>query len=209
MIIHDVDQRSELWYKLRLGKITGTGFSDVVAKGKGGSPSKTRATYLSRKLREHKYGRRFESGVNSYHMKRGVLLEDEGIEVFEFKTHDIVSKVGFVEFNEWIGVSPDGLIGDDGGIEIKCPMDTTHQKYLDADKITDYDWQVHGNMMVTGRKWWKLVSYHPDFIGNGRDDRMLIKTYERDEKKIDELRYECDRFAKELKTLIEGIRHGK
>lgn len=189
---------------MRLRKITASNMGKVMAKGQG----KTRAAYMDAKFLEHKYGHRFEGNVNTFDMRWGTEHEDEAVELYEFATLNPVEKVGFVEMNEWAGASPDGLIGTDGGCECKCPKASTHRERIETGKINGYDWQVQGCMMVTGRKWWDLFSYHPDFHGNGFDDRLVINTIERDEKKIDELRYECDRFAMELKQMIERIKNG-
>ncbi|MCK5611546.1 YqaJ viral recombinase family protein [Candidatus Pacearchaeota archaeon] len=200
-IVHNMEQRSPEWFAARLGKITASNMDKVMAKGAG----KTRAAYLDNKFLEHKYGHRFESNVNTYDMKWGTEHEDEAISLYEDHQMCVVQRVGFVEMNKWVGASPDGLIDLDGGCEAKCPKASTHRERIKTGVIKGYDWQVYGNMMVTGRKWWELFSYHPDFHGNGFDDRLVIVRYKRDEKKIDELKYECDRFARDLKIIIERI----
>jgi len=95
----------------------------------------------------------------------GVETEDEARVSFMLETGLDVYEVGFVEFNEWIGCSPDGLIGDDEGLEIKCPNSDTHLRYLNRpeDLLDDYRYQCVGGLLCTGRKRWHLYSYDPRF----------------------------------------------
>ncbi len=210
MIIHRCEQRSDEWFELRRGKITGTGFQMVQAKGRGGGPSKTRKDYMEKLCIEKVCNITIKNKFKTTGpMQDGTEREDESISVYEDDQLIIVGRVGFVEIDEWMGISPDGLIGDDGGLEIKNPLITTHFKYLKnkQELLNDYKWQVNGSLMATGRKWWDLVSYHPDAFPDGKDRRLCILRVKRDEKICDDLRYECDKFIEELKKEIEESRN--
>jgi dihydrofolate reductase len=104
-------------------------------------------------------------------MERGVELEEAARMTYELE-HDRVEEVGFIELDEFAGCSPDGLIGKDGGIEIKCPNDVNFFKLLvDGEKAIDakYLWQVQMCLLVSERKWWDLTFYNPNF-----DKNMLV-----------------------------------
>jgi putative phage-type endonuclease len=202
MRLLDIEQGSEAWFNIRLGKITASHFQDVQAGGQG----KTRAKYMKQLRAERIYGVRAGSDYSNKHMDRGTELEPEALDFYENSTFSVVDRVGFVEVNEWMGISPDGLIADDGGLELKCPMLLTHLEYLEKGTLPSaYKWQVHGSMMATGRKWWDFVSYHPDAFTDSRDDRLFILRVERNEKLCDSLRYDCNLFIEELKAKIELI----
>ena len=203
MKVHsDIEQGTPEWFALRLGRITGTGYQSVQAGGQG----KMRTAYMKRLRSERIYGVPCGSDYKNGHMERGTELEPQAISAYEDNQYCIVERVGFISDGEWIGFSPDGLIGDDGGVEVKCPMLTTHVDYIESGKLpSDYKWQVHFAMALTGRKWWDFVSYHPDAYNDERDDRLFILKVDRDEKICDNIKYECDRFIEELKASINKI----
>jgi hypothetical protein len=97
-------------------------------------------------------------------MRYGTAQEPEARSHYELVKDVDVRLVGFVKTDdERFGGSPDGLVGDDGGLEIKCPDLKTHVGYLLADVLPDdYRAQVHGHLAITGRKWWDFISYHKD-----------------------------------------------
>lgn len=128
----------------------------------------------------------------------GNEFEEEAAERFQKETgvklHNYGDKQEFIEFGEHLGCTPDGLIGEDGGFESKCPDSKTHDKYLT--EITDvesfkktcpnYYWQIQGSMYITRRKYWYFVSYDPRFIEE--DEQILILKIERNEKDISNLK---------------------
>ena len=160
-----------------------------------------RTGYMKKLRSERVHGVTISSGFKTTGaMQTGIEREDEARIAFEKATGIVVETVGFVECDHWMGISPDGLIGDDGGFEVKCPDLVTHDDYIEAGTLPSaYKWQIHGSMMATGRKYWYFVSYHPDARP---EDRLFILKVERDEKICDDLRYECDKFIAELKTKI-------
>jgi hypothetical protein len=100
------------------------------------------------------------------HTERGNKLEPIARSIYEIETGNTVKQVGFIEYNDYVGCSPDGLVGDDGGIEIKCPDDKEYFKLLlekEGAISSDYMWQVQMNLLITERKWWDLIFYNPNY----------------------------------------------
>lgn len=176
MKIHDVQQGSGPWLALRLAIPTASEFDNLITplwKIKTGEAPKS---YLYTKICE-KFMGAFADGGSSFAMGQGSIMENEALPWFAF-THDTqVQRVGLCTTDDGrIGCSPDGLIGEDGGIEIKCPSPQTHLRYwTDGVLPKEHAAQVHGSMYVTGRKWWNFLSYSRQFPA------LLIRV-ERDEK---------------------------
>lgn len=204
-MIIQCEQRSEEWFQARLGKITGTGFSAVLAGGSG----KTRDSYMLKLIAERLSGEH-EEGYTNEAMERGIELEDEARTHYEETNVCVVPQIGFFlhdDFANWIGVSPDGLVGKDGLLEIKCPKATTHIKYLltntDKPRWIDpaYTAQIQGQLWVTDRKWCDWVSYAPQIP----DRPMLVVRVERDEEYINNLAEKCQLFISEMKKKLDVI----
>lgn len=196
MIIHEMEQRSDEWFKIRMGKFTGTDFA-TVANGK----KATKETLVYKKASEIVTGHRQENGYTNYNMERGVELEDEARFAFELETGLTVRQVGFLELDKFTGVSPDGLIGDNAGIEIKCKEDHTHLKCL-LNGDNTYKWQIQGALYVSGREKWFFVSYNANF---STDKRLYIKEYYPDEKCFDMLRVGLIEMTTEVQNVLNTI----
>lgn len=176
MIVHDnIEQGSVEWQILRSGIPTASEFSDFLTSDFELRDGKMIKTYIARKLSEAWIGGPLAS-LNVFDMEQGHILEEEAVPWFELEYNTPVQRVAFVTTDDGrIGCSPDGLIGDDFGIEIKCPRIETHVGYLLAGKLpTEYAAQVHGSMFVTGRKEWRFLSYC-------RRMPKLVLTIQRDE----------------------------
>ena len=204
MQILTMEQGSPEWFAVRLGLVTSSKFSDVMAKGKGSAPSKTRETYMKELACERITGKVQESYSNAW-MQRGTELEPQARAMLELDKGIDVIQVGFIKLNEDIGCSSDGLVGDDTLAEFKCPKHTTHLDYLiDRDLLyTDYKTQVQGELFVTGRKKAYLCSFHPDFPA-GKD--LIVLEIERDDVFIKKLETEIFTFVHELKKLVKQIK---
>lgn len=160
MKIHKMEQRSDEWFAIRLGKMTASNAQCIAANGKG------LESYIYSVLTE-KYSNNKESYTNG-DMERGVELEDQARMTYEIENQKVI-EVGFIEHNEYAGCSPDGLVGDEGGIEIKCPNDVNFFKLLcNGEKEIDmkYIWQVQMCLLISGRKWWDLIFYNTNFEKN-------------------------------------------
>lgn len=199
MKIHDVKQGSDEWLALRLGKPTASEFDALISPlweiRKGEGPK----TYLYNKLTERLLGRPLDDG-NSFAMEQGSILESEAIPFYEFSNDVRVTRVGFCTTDDGrIGCSPDGLIGEDGGIEVKCPKPETHLKYLMQGGVPkEYRAQVYGSMLVTGRKWWKFMSYSRQFPA-------LVVHVERDEEIMATMQEALDGFLTAFDIGMERI----
>lgn len=156
----EFEQRSVDWMIARAGKPTASEFDSLITPEFEVRTGQMRATYLAKKVAEAWLGGPL-AGFNVFDMDQGNLLEEEAIPFYEFEFSEAIQRVGLVTTDDGrIACSPDGLIGKDGGIEIKCPEVHTHLKYLMAGELPkEYVAQVHGAMYVTGRQWWKFMSY--------------------------------------------------
>lgn len=200
-----IKQGSEAWHKQRLGKITGSRFKDVLS-----TRGNTRINYMRELLLERKTGIVAESYTNDA-MAWGIATEPQARKYFEEITSFTVKEVGFIQhpqelYHDWVGVSPDGLIANSSGIEIKCPDTKTHLDYIAKNKLPSaYIAQVQGCMWVTGRKHWYFVSFDPR-VEKEPFWCILVK---RDENYIKKLATACDEFIQELiemeKTSTTGI----
>jgi len=160
MIIHNIDQHSEAWHEIRCGRVTGTRFKALVAK-ETTDTYKDLLTNIACEIITH----RAEETYSNALMEKALELEPVAREVYEDITGNIVKTAGFItrdeddEFEEWIGISPDGMI-EDGLLEIKCPLMRTHMEYIMANKLpTDYRYQVQGQLFVSGLKFCDFMSF--------------------------------------------------
>lgn len=156
----EIKQGTPEWHEMRKGKLTASNAQAIAANGKG------LESYIIAMLAE-KYSNNREKYTNS-DMERGMELEEQARMTYEIE-NEKVEEVGFIETDEYVGCSPDGLIGDEGGLEIKCVNDVNFFKLLvDGQKAIDakYLWQVQMCLLVSERKWWDLAVYNPNFDNN-------------------------------------------
>lgn len=204
-IIKDVEQGTDEWHDMRIGHITASRFKDVLSKGRGTAPSKTRLTYMRELVAELISGEKQESFSNEY-MEWGTATEPQARAMYEFDTGNAVTEIAFCKLdNLKIGCSPDGLVGDDGGLEIKCPKTTTHiETVLSEEMPSIHKAQVQGSMWVTGRKWWDFVSFDPRVDG---DTSFFCKRVYRDDEFISDLEKACMQFSSELETMVKMLKN--
>lgn len=157
MNYYNVEQNSQEWFDLKRGKFTASMFADLFAK----DTTQTYWNAIYKVVYERLSGETPETYSNQW-MQRGLELEPIAKEWYELETFNKVNNGGFFELSDWIGCSPDGLIDDDGIIEIKCPAYNTQIGYLlDKQLPKIYEWQVCGQLYITDRIWCDFVSYHP------------------------------------------------
>jgi len=170
------EQGSPEWLTHRLGVPSASQFSKIVT-GKGGKSTQVEA-YINQLVAEELTGETTFVYVNE-HMKRGTELEPDARELYEALTGNTVQEVGFCLHDTVnAGCSPDGLIGEDGGLEIKCPAPATHVEWVKAGVVpSKHLQQIMGCLWVTGRSWWDFMSYHQTM-------KPLIVRVERDEEYI-------------------------
>lgn len=193
MQIIDVKQGSEAWLAARVGIPTASGFDQIITPAKL-ERSKSRGPYLARLFAEGWLGQPLDDAHSPY-MDRGTELEGEAIARYEFDTDCVVRRVGFVLTDDGTaGCSPDGLVGDDGLVEVKVPGAATHAEYLLYGFGDAYRLQRQGQLWVTGRKWVEMWSYSPVMP-------PVRERHERDEKVMAALDREIPAFCEELKAL--------
>lgn len=192
------------WFAERLGKVTASRTSDVLAKIKTGE-SAARANYRAELVSQRLTGY-MEDGFTSAAMQHGNEYEKFARAQYEIKRDVMVDEIGFVQHPsiEWAGASPDGMIGDDGLIEIKCPNTATHIDYLLAGKApSKYIPQMVWQMACTGRKWVDFVSFDPRMP---EDLQLLIVRFERNDEQISEHEAEVRKFLSEVEATISKLK---
>jgi hypothetical protein len=190
------EQGTDEWFKVHLGVPSASCFDKIITVD--GKSSKQRQKYLY-KLAGEKVSGIPEESFQSEVMKRGVLMEDDARRLYQLVNDVAVEQVGFC-IADGYGCSPDGLIGQDGGLEIKCPGIATHVSYLvDGCLPEEYFQQVQGSLLVTGRAWWDFMSFYPGL-------KPFIIRVEPDKKFRSALKEALGAFCKELEETITKIR---
>lgn len=197
-------QGSISWLKSRLGKVTASRIADLMATTKSGQ-SASRANYLAQLVAERLTGTVQESFTNGA-MAWGTETEPLARAIYEVKHCVMVDQIGFVQHPtiEMAGCSPDGLIDDDGLIEIKCPNTATHiDTMLSGKPPSKYMLQMQWQMACTGRKWCDFVSFDPRMP---EDLAMFVSRVWHDENKVLEITTAVNEFLNDVETTIEKLR---
>lgn len=206
MIIHTMEQRSEAWNEIRKGRFTASDFDTLMpAKSKPiDSWTKTQLDIVYRVAAERMTGILNPSAYISASMQWGMDYEDEARSAYEMETGQEVQQVGFIERDEWIGCSPDGLV-DNGGLEIKCPNSDTHLRYLHTPQgiYDDYTFQVQGSLYCAPESitFWDCLSYDPRFAPP--KDYYCVRVY-RDDALISLLDARLKCAILKVKEIMEG-----
>jgi len=199
----EIIQGSDDWFNARLGKITASRVADVIAKTKSGY-SASRANYMAQLIAETLTGNKADS-FSSAAMQWGTETEPQARNAYQFLTDSEVLEIGFVDHPTVImaGASPDGIISDDGLVEIKCPNTATHIDTLLKKKVPNkYITQMQWQMACTNRQWCDFVSFDPRMPD---DLNIWIKRVERDEDFISEITTEINSFRKEMNAKIDKL----
>ena len=192
------------WLQKRLGLLTASRFADLMAKTKTG-PSASRKNLITRLTIERLTGNYMQTYQNDA-MTRGIEMEAEARKAYEDQELMVVDQADYIPHPTlwYCGCSPDGLIGDTGLIEIKCP--TAEAKHYEAlrygSHAVEYKWQLQGQLWVTGREWNDAVSYDPRFKGF----ELAIVRVQRDEKAIAELEAECIAANEEIEQQLKWFK---
>jgi hypothetical protein len=198
MKILEMEQRSAEWYKVRCGIPTASSFDKIITTQ--GKPSTQRKKYLYQ-LAGERLGGVVDETYQSFAMQQGVLKEGEAKLLYLMTSGEKVKEVGFCLSDcGRYGASPDGLIGENGAYEVKCPLIQTHVGYLiENDVPTDYYTQVQGQLLVTGREWSDFMSYFPGL-------RPLIIRETPDKAFQEALKRELESFCSELEELVVKLK---
>lgn len=194
MKIHNVDQGTDEWHELRKGKLTASNAQAIQANGKG------LKTYVEKIILSMRPDYDREERYYGADMERGHDLEASAIAKYEFERQVEVTEVGFVEVSERCGASPDGLVREKGGIEVKARNDQRHFKLLLGGKMEKKAWwQIQMNLWATGREWWDFISYNPNFKNSLHVRRILPDqaAFQKIRKGVHEGAKMIDRYLKE------------
>lgn len=200
-----MQQRSPEWFRARCGLVTASRFADVMAKIKNGE-SAGRRNYRAQIVCERLTGQPADTYTNAA-MQWGTEIEPMARAAYENITGELVEETGFIKHPDLLaGASPDGLIGNEGLIEIKCPNTATHIDTLLNGVPPGHIPQVQGQLWITGRKWCDFVSFDPRMPENLRffSHRVL-----RDESYIEALSKEVALFIAEINTVIQKLQEIK
>lgn len=194
---------SEEWFAARCGRVTASRIADVVAKTKSGWGT-GRKNYMAQLVAERLTGTVADSYTNAA-MQHGIDTEPQARAAYEFERDVEVVEVGSVDHPTipMTSASPDGLVGDDGLIEIKCPNTATHIDTLLSGKIPKkYQLQMAWQMVCTGRSWCDFVSFDPRMPA---EMQMFVKRYEPTDEEKSELESAVAEFLAELEEMIEKL----
>lgn len=192
MRVNNHEQGSEEWLESRLGRPTASNFSKLITPT--GKPSSSADAYINELVAQRITGE-IPEFYKSAAMDRGNELEPAAKALYEFTRDVEVVEVGLCLHDTLeCGASPDGLVGDDGGIEIKAPLPHTHVGYLKDGKVpTKYIPQIQGCLWITEREWWDFMSYHPSM------EDLIVRVY-RDEAYIKKLADVVSRTVETIET---------
>ncbi|MBO7735877.1 MAG: YqaJ viral recombinase family protein [Methanobrevibacter sp.] len=195
MKIYTFEQGTPEWFAVRLGKLTASKAQAIGNAGKG------LETLCWEKAAEILTGE-FAEQIENDDIKRGVELEDEARNAYSLETGKEVKQVGFIEYSDYAGASPDGLVDDDGLTEYKCKNDVNHLKLITS-RVVDskYIWQMQMQMLVAERDWCDFVSYNPRFTNHP----LVIMRFHKDpayqRKLIEGIKIGTDKILEILKTV--------
>lgn len=198
-----IEQGSPEWFAARCGKATASKISDIIAKTKSG-PSASRRNYEAQLVAERLTGAVAES-FTSGAMQWGTDTEPQARSAYGFQYGVEVDQIAFVDHPKiaMSGASPDGLVGDEGLLEIKCPQTATHIDMLLTGKIDGkYITQMQWQMACTGRKWCDFVSFDPRLPV---DLQLFCKRVERDQATIIHLETEVSAFLREVSDKVSAL----
>ena len=199
--IEAVQQGSEAWHQLRMGKVTASRVADLLAKTKTG-PSASRGNYLI-ELALQRVTKTIEESYTNAAMEWGTQTEPQARVAYEVKTGNFVDQVAFIDHPTiaGFGCSPDGIVASDGLIEIKCPNSATHWSYIKANEPPNkYFIQMQAQMSVTGAKWCDFVSFDPRMPERSQ---LLVVRVPRDPEYILYMEAEISTFLKEVEKEVQ------
>jgi putative phage-type endonuclease len=202
-MIEMMDQGTEEWFTIRIGKVTASRVADVIAKTKTGY-SASRDNYMAQLVCERLTGQKGESFTNAA-MQHGTETEPLARAAYEALKDVLVDEVGFVPHPtiEMAGASPDGLVGTDGLLEIKCPNTATHIETLLSQSVPGkYNTQMQFQMACTGRQWCDFVSFDNRLPA---ELQLFVKRVPRDEVFIRLIEAEIVQFLAELDDKINKL----
>jgi putative phage-type endonuclease len=202
-MIEMIEQRTDAWFQARLGKVTASKVADIIAKTQSGYAA-SRANYMAQLVCERLTGQKGEGFTNAA-LQHGIDTEPLARASYEALRDILVDEVGFVPHPSIImaGASPDGLVGEDGLLEIKCPNTATHIETLMSKTVLGkYNTQMQFQMACTGRQWCDFVSFDNRLP---EQFQLFVKRVPRDDKFIKQMEDEVVKFLNELDIKIAQL----
>lgn len=199
-----MEQRTDEWFSARLGKVTASRIADVCARTKTGWGA-SRKNYMAELIVERLTGKRNEGFTNAA-MQWGTDQEPEARLAYEFYRNAEVIETGFVPHPSIAetGASPDGLVGADGLVEIKCPNTATHLETLDGTTLPEkYFLQIQWQLVCTGREWCDFVSFDPRLP---ESMRLFVERVKREDRVIAAVEKDVAEFLNELRSTVDRLR---
>lgn len=199
-----MEQRTPEWFAIRCGKVTASRVADVIARTKTGF-STSRANYKAQLVCERLTGC-VEEGYTNAAMQWGIDKEPDALAAYSFRQDVDVVPVGFVDHPliDMAGASPDGLIGADGLVEVKCPIVATHIETLLGQSVpARYETQIQWQLACTERMWCDFVSFDPRVPASMQ---LFIQRIHRDDDQISILQREVEAFLREVVDTVEQLR---
>ena len=196
-----IEQGTVEWHELRRGKVTASRVADILSKTKTGA-SASRQNYLI-ELALQRTTKTIEPSYTNAAMEWGTATEPQARVAYEVSTNNFVDQVPFIDHHkiQGFGCSPDGLVGADGLLEIKCPNSATHWEYFKAkEPPKKYFIQMQAQMAVTGAKWCDFVSFDPRMPERSQ---LLIVKIPRDAEFILYMEAEINQFLEEVSTEVK------
>jgi putative phage-type endonuclease len=194
-----MDQRSVEWHQARLGHATGSRASDILA----GKDTQARKGYITQLVTERLTGASQDFYTNA-DMQRGIEVEPVARAAYQ-ASNELVDEVGFIKHPTilWFGASPDGLVGSDGLVEIKCPRSTTHLEYIQAKKPpAKYIPQMLAQLSCTGRKWVDFVSFDNRFPEHLQ---LFVVRFQPSAEELEKFESKVKEFLSEVNNLMEQL----
>jgi putative phage-type endonuclease len=205
MLVEGLQQLTPEWLQMRVGMVTASRMGDVMSKLKDPKKeSAERRKYKKEVLYENLTGRAADNYVTPA-MEWGIDTEPLAKAAYEMLYDVEVVPGGFFihdKLDKW-GASPDGLVGEDGLLEIKCPTSAVHIDTLVSEEIPEgYQWQMLAEMACTGRQWVDFVSYDPRLP---KHLQLFVKRFPRDDARIEEMEREVCTFLTEVIELLKKL----
>ena len=207
-----MEQRTEEWYEVRLGKVGASEIAKIINKKKDGSPYQQEEDLLIQKVAERLTGKRTDTYINQA-MQNGIDREPDARKLYELVTKKEVEEVGFIHHPTigWSGCSPDAIFDVKNGneiavgvLEIKCPSDTTHTKTLIDKKLpSQYKPQVQFQMACTGAIKADFVSYNPNFEPK---QQLVLVEVKRDDEYIEKMETSLKEFLTKVDNMVNKIK---
>ncbi len=201
-------QQTSEWFRSRVGCLTASQARDVLARSeKTGKPLAGYQKLIDKLIAERVTGQSIGIGTTAA-MQWGIDHEDEAREMYEAETGRFVDLVGFIPHPQikWFGASPDGLVGVEGLLEIKCPDTTTHLRRIKEGVVPEeYRAQMLVQLLCTGRQWVDFVDYDPRLQGEFEYLQLWTIRFEPSAEELDDAKNKCIEFLNEVETQLNKL----